>query len=432
MTHTPIAELPQHVGETVQVAGWLTNLRSSGKIAFLQLRDGSGFVQGVLIKDTITEEEFTAARHIAQESSVIVTGEVKEDSRAKGGVELTLSSVTVVGKSEDYPITPKEHGVDFLFENRHLYLRHRGPWAILKIRDEVERAVHEFFGERDFVRFDAPFFMPTAVEGTTDLFEIDLFDEDKAYLSQSGQLYAEAGAMALGKVYTFGPTFRAEKSKTRRHLLEFWMIEPEVAYLDHEGNMALQEEMVSYLVSRLLDRRAGELESLGRDLSKLEPAATGGYLRMSYDDALTYLAERGEHLEFGDDFGAPHETMLGELSDRPIFVEKWPTVTKAFYMEPVPGDPSRVLASDMIGPEGYGELSGGSQRIHDLVLLQQRIKEHDLPVEAFEWYLDLRRYGSVPHSGFGMGLERFLAWVTGVHHLREVIPFPRMLTRIYP
>jgi len=432
MTHTPIAELAAHVGAEVVVAGWVTGVRSSGKIAFLQLRDGSGFVQGVVVRSEVAAEVFDRAKGLTQESSVVVTGLVRADERAPSGVELGLTHVELVAPGNDYPITPKEHGVDFLFEHRHLYLRHRGPWAVMRVRDLVERAVHDFFGERGFVRFDAPFFMPTAVEGTTNLFEIDLFDEDKAYLSQSGQLYAEAGAMALGKVYTFGPTFRAEKSKTRRHLLEFWMIEPEVAFLDHEGNMRLQEELVAYLVGRVLDERADELEMLGRDPARLRPAAEGGYERITYDEALAYLAERGEMLEWGDDFGAPHETMLGERSDKPVFVERWPTSAKAFYMEPVPGDPTRVLASDLILPEGYGELIGGSQRIHDLALLEQRIAEHGLPREAFEWYLDLRRHGSVPHSGFGLGLERLLTWLVGGHHLREVIPFPRMLTRMYP
>ncbi|HZJ10348.1 MAG TPA: asparagine--tRNA ligase [Trueperaceae bacterium] len=432
MRPTPIEALPEHVGETVKVAGWLTNLRSSGKIVFLQLRDGSGFVQGVMVKSDVAPEQFEAAKQLTQESSVEVTGEVRADSRAPSGVELGVSRVDLIGKGNEYPITPKEHGVDFLFEHRHLHLRHKGPWAILRVRDEVERAIHDFFAERGFVRFDAPFFMPTAVEGTTNLFEIELFEEDSAYLSQSGQLYAEAGALAFGKVYTFGPTFRAEKSKTRRHLLEFWMVEPEVAFLDHEGNLALQEEFVSYLVGRVVEKRATELEMLGRDVERLRPAAEGGYERLSYDDALTYLASRGEQLEWGEDFGAPHETMLGERSEKPVFIERWPAKAKAFYMEPVPGDPSRVLAADLILPEGYGELIGGSQRIHDVELLEQRIAEYDLPREAFAWYLDLRRHGSVPHSGFGMGLERFLAWLTGAHHLREVIPFPRMLTRMYP
>ena len=432
MATTSILRLPEHVGEAVEVRGWLTNLRSSGKIAFLQLRDGSGFVQGVIARNDAGDEAFERARSLTQETSVIVRGVVREDSRAPSGVELGVEDVQVVAPAPDYPITPKEHGVDFLFEHRHLYLRHRGPWATLRIRDELERAIHDFFGERDFLRFDAPFFMPTAVEGTTNLFEIELFEQDNAFLSQSGQLYAEAGALAFGKVYTFGPAFRAEKSKTRRHLLEFWMIEPEVAYLEHEANMDLQEELVAYLVGRVLERRSRELEMLGRDPRLLEPSASGDFPRISYDEALALLEAKGEHLPWGEDFGAPHETLLGEHFDRPVMVERWPTETKAFYMQPVEGDPSRVLCDDMIAPEGYGEIIGGSQRIHDLALLEQRIAAHGLPSSAFEWYLDLRRFGSVPHSGFGLGLERTLAWIAGAKHLREVVPFPRMLTRMYP
>ena len=432
MATTSILRLPEHIGEAVEVRGWLTNLRSSGKIAFLQLRDGSGFVQGVVARNEAGDEAFERARSLTQETSVIVHGTVREDARAPSGVELGVQDVRVVAPAPDYPITPKEHGVDFLFEHRHLYLRHRAPWATLRIRDELERAIHDFFGEREFVRFDAPFFMPTAVEGTTNLFEIDLFEQDNAYLSQSGQLYAEAGALAFGKVYTFGPAFRAEKSKTRRHLLEFWMIEPEVAYLEHEGNMELQEALVAYLVGRVLERRSRELEMLGRDPHALEPSAAGGFPRISYDEALALLEAKGEHLPWGEDFGAPHETLLGEHFDRPVMIERWPTETKAFYMQPVEGDPSRVLCDDMIAPEGYGEIIGGSQRIHDLALLEERIAAHRLPAAAFQWYLDLRRFGSVPHSGFGLGLERTLAWITGAKHLREVVPFPRMLTRMYP
>ena len=429
---TRIHDLPAAVGQTVTVAGWLTGSRSSGKIAFLQLRDGSGFVQAVVSKHDVDEATFEAARTLGQESALRVTGEVRADARAPSGVELASQAIEVVHATSDYPITPKEHGVEFLSDHRHLHLRHRVPWAILRVRDEVERAVHDFFAERGFVRFDAPFFMPTAVEGTTNLFEIDLFDEGRAYLSQSGQLYAEAGALALGAVYTMGPTFRAEKSKTRRHLLEFWMVEPEVAYLEHDGNVRLQVELLSYLVGRVLERRGRELEMLGRDVAKLEPAAAGDYPVISYDRALEILAEAGSPLAFGEDFGAPHETILGERFDRPVVVERYPTSVKAFYMEPVPGDPSRALCDDVIAPEGYGELIGGSQRIHDLELLRRRIAEHGLPAEAFGWYLDLRRFGSVPHSGFGLGLERTLAWITGAHHLREVIPFPRMLTRLVP
>ena len=427
-----IQKLPELIGEQVRLHGWLTGLRSSGKIAFLQLRDGSGFVQGVIVRDNVSDEAWEAAKALTQESSLVVTGLVKADSRSKGGVELELDTVQVIQAAADYPITPKEHGVDFLMDNRHLYLRHRVPWAIMRVRDELSRSIHDFFADRGFVRFDAPFFMPTAVEGTTNLFEIDLFGDEKAYLSQSGQLYAEAGGMALGKVYTFGPTFRAEKSKTRRHLLEFWMVEPEVAFQDFEGSLKLQEDFLSYIVGRVLERCSRELEILERDVSKLEGTAAGNFPRITYDEALEILNGRGEQLEWGDDLGAPHETMLGEMHDRPLFITGWPTKAKAFYMQPYEDDPERVKASDLIAPEGYGELVGGSERIHDLDLLKQRIAEHNLPVEAFEWYLDLRRFGSVPHSGFGLGFERTLAWITGVHHLREVIPFPRMLTRMYP
>ena len=428
----PIQNFKEHLGESVTIQGWLAGSRSSGKIAFLQLRDGSGFVQGVLAKNDVDESTFKLARSLTQESSIIVTGEVRADERSPSGVELGVTGLELVERTENYPITPKEHGVDFLMEHRHLYLRNKKPWAIMRIRDELERAVHDFFAERGFVRFDTPFFTPNAAEGTTNLFEIDLFGEDKAYLSQSGQLYAEAGALALGRVYTFGPTFRAEKSKTRKHLLEFWMIEPEVAYLEHEGNIKLQEEFVSYLVGRALENRKTELTMLERDLRVLEATAQGNFPCLSYDEALAKLAEHGEHLSWGDDLGAPHETILGNLYDRPVFVDAWPTETKAFYMQPFDDDPTRVKCDDLIAPEGYGELIGGSERIHDYDLLKSRIEAHGLPEEAFAWYLDLRRYGSVPHSGFGLGFERLLAWVTGVHHLREVIPFPRLLTRMYP
>ena len=428
----PIQNLKEHLGESVTVQGWLAGSRSSGKIAFLQLRDGSGFVQGVLAKNDVDEQTFKLARSLTQESSIIVTGEVRADERSPSGVELGVTGLELVERTENYPITPKEHGVDFLMEHRHLYLRNKKPWAIMRIRDELERAVHDFFAERGFVRFDTPFFTPNAAEGTTNLFEIDLFGEDKAYLSQSGQLYAEAGALALGRVYTFGPTFRAEKSKTRKHLLEFWMIEPEVAYLEHEGNMKLQQEFVSYLVGRALENRKTELTMLERDIRTLTATAQGNFPRLSYDEALAKLAEHGEHLVWGDDLGAPHETILGNLYDRPVFVDAWPTETKAFYMQPFDDDPTRVKCDDLIAPEGYGELVGGSERIYDFELLRSRIEAHGLPEEAFAWYLDLRRYGSVPHSGFGLGFERLLAWVTGVHHLREVIPFPRLLTRMYP
>jgi asparaginyl-tRNA synthetase len=433
MSSVTISSLPEHLGKTVTIQGWLTRLRSSGKIAFLQLRDGSGFVQGVVVKSEVAEATFALARALSQESSLRVTGEVRADPRSPSGVELGVSDLELVHKpAQEYPIAPKEHGVDFLMDHRHLYLRHRGPWAVMRIRDELERSIHDFFGERGFLRFDPPVFMPTAVEGTTNLFEVSLFEEDSAYLSQSGQLYAEAGALAYGKVYTFGPTFRAEKSKTRKHLLEFWMIEPEVAYLEHEGNMALQEEFLSYLVGRVLERRGHEIELLGRDLKKLEPSAEGNYPRLSYDEALEVLREAGQPLEWGEDFGAPHETILGERFDRPVMIHAWPAEAKAFYMQPFDEDPKRVKCNDVIAPEGYGELIGGSERIHDYELLKRRILEHGLPLEAFDWYLDLRKYGSVPHAGFGLGLERTLAWIAGLGHLREAIPFPRMLTRMRP
>ncbi len=432
MSRDSIGGLPARVGQTVTLYGWITAVRSSGKIAFLQLRDGSGFVQGVVVRGEVPDEVFNLSRSLSQESSLKITGVVRQDPRAPGGVELGVADLELISRTEDYPITPKEHGVDFLFERRHLHLRHRSPWATLRVRDSLIRAIHNFFYERDFIRFDPPMFMPTVVEGTTDLFQVDLFGTDEVYLSQSGQLYAEAGAMAHGKVYTFSPVFRAEKSKTRKHLLEFWMMEPEVAYLDHEGNMQLQEELLTHLVAQILDECSAELEMLGQDPSKLEPAASEPYPRLTYDEALKLLGGLDLDLAWGEDFGAPHETALGNLFDRPVIIEAWPTRTKAFYMEPFEGDPTRVKANDVIAPEGYGEIVGGSQRIHDLELLKQRITEHNLPTEPFAWYLDLRRYGSVPHSGFGLGIERTLAWLTGEHHLRGTIPFPRTLTRLYP
>ncbi|UCH24601.1 MAG: asparagine--tRNA ligase [Trueperaceae bacterium] len=432
MSYSVIGDLPSRLGERVTVTGWLTGLRSSGKIAFLQLRDGSGFVQGVLVKQEVEPSVFTSVRSLPQESSVKVTGLVREDVRSPSGVELGVEMVEVVSLTSDYPISPKEHGVDFLMDHRHLHLRHRAPWAIMRIRDELARGITDFFSERAFLRFDAPLFMPTAVEGTTNLFEIKLSEDEQAYLSQSGQLYAEAGALAFGKVYTFGPTFRAEKSKTRRHLLEFWMVEPEVAFMEHRENMELQEQLLVYLVKRVVRERGTELALLGRDVSKLEPTMQGDFPRLRYDDALKLLADKGLPLTWGEDLGAPHETALGEAFDRPVIIEAWPAQAKAFYMEPYPDDPTRVKCNDMIAPEGYGEIIGGSQRIHDYDLLVKRLEEHQLPKDAFAWYLDLRKFGSVPHAGFGLGFERTLAWLVGARHLREVIPFPRMLTRLYP
>ncbi|WP_199188278.1 asparagine--tRNA ligase [Deinococcus arcticus] len=441
-----IHDLPQHVGQTVTVHAWLTDKSGKGKLQFLKLRDGSGFVQATVFKTDVSEDVFEQAKRLTQEQAVTVTGEVRADERAPGGVELSVRGLKVISENHaEYPITPKEHGIEFLMDHRHLWLRHRRPWAIMRVRDCVQRSIVDFFHSEGFIRFDAPFFTPNAAEGTTELFEIDLFGEDKAYLSQTGQLHAEAGAAAFGKVYTFGPTFRAEKSKTRRHLLEFWMVEPEVSPSNHEDNMALQERFVSFLVRRALEQCAEELKLLGRDVSKLAGAAEGQYPRVTYTRALEIIRdhiERGDlppnvqadvqPVEWGDDLGAPHETILGHHFDRPVMIERYPAAIKSFYMQPDPADPRVALCDDMIAPEGYGEIIGGSERIHDYELLKSRIEHEGLPLEAFEWYLDLRRTGSMPHAGFGMGLERVIAWITGIDHIREAIPFPRMLTRMRP
>ena len=445
-TPVSISELSEYVGQTVTVNAWLTDKSGKGKLQFLKLRDGSGFVQATVFKTDVSEEVFEAAKRLSQEQSVTLVGEVRADERAPSGVELSVRKLSPVAETEgEYPITPKEHGIEFLMDHRHLWLRHRRPWAILRIRDCVQRAVTDFFHAQGFVRFDAPFFTPNAAEDTTELFEIDLFGESKAYLSQTGQLHAEAGALAFGKVYTFGPTFRAEKSKTRRHLLEFWMIEPEVAPSNHTQNMDLQEAFVSSIVRQVLSECQEELGLLGRDVSKLAGAAEGHYPRVSYTEALEIIRthiEAGDlppnvqpdvqPVEWGDDLGAPHETILGYHHDRPVMVEKYPAAIKAFYMQPDPQDARVALCDDMIAPEGYGEIIGGSERIHDYTLLRERIEAQGLPLDAFEWYLDLRRYGSVPHAGFGMGLERVIAWICGIDHIREAIPFPRMLTRMSP
>ncbi|MFC3834925.1 MULTISPECIES: asparagine--tRNA ligase [Deinococcus] len=445
-SHTTIRDLKQHVGETVTLAAWLTDKSGKGKIQFLKLRDGSGFVQGTVFRGDVTDEVFEAAKRLTQEQAVTVTGEVRADERAPGGVELAVRGLSPISENHaEYPITPKEHGIEFLMDHRHVWLRHRRPWAVMRVRDSIQRAIVDFFHGEGFVRFDAPFFTPNAAEGTTELFEIDLFGEDKAYLSQTGQLHAEAGAFAFGKVYTFGPTFRAEKSKTRRHLLEFWMVEPEVAPSSHVENMNLQERLVSSIVRRVLDECQTELELLGRDQAKLRGAAEGNYPRITYTEALDivrrHIEERDlppnvqedvQPVEWGDDLGAPHETILGHHFDRPVIIERYPAAIKAFYMQPDPADPRVALCDDMIAPDGYGEIIGGSERIHDYDLLKSRIEHEGLPLEAFDWYLDLRRVGSVPHAGFGMGLERVVAWITGIDHIREAIPFPRMLTRMRP
>ena len=428
MTPTLIKNLARHVGEEVEIRGWLFNKRSSGKIAFLIVRDGSGVVQGVLLKTN--ETAFAVAETLTQESSLYLRGTVRAEPRATGGYEIDVTQVQPVSIAGEYPISLKEHGVEFLAERRHLWIRTPKQAAILRIRAEIEFALREFFYRNDFVLADAPIITPAACEGTTNLFEID-YHGDKGYLSQSGQLYNEATAAALGRIYCFGPTFRAEKSKTRRHLLEFWMIEAEAAFFDVDDNMKLQEDMVVYVIERVLERCRNELKLIERDISKLE-AVKKPFPRISYTDAVALLNKAGEPFEWGDDFGARHETIIGNHFDSPVFVHRYPTAIKAFYMKPDPEDAKVVLGADLLAPEGYGEIIGGGQRIDDLALLEQRLAEHQLPREAFEWYLDLRRYGSVPHSGFGLGIERTVAWICGLDHIRESIPFPRLLHKMYP
>ena len=425
-----VSRFNQHVGETVTVRGWLTQKRSSGKIAFLQIRDGSAIVQAVASRKEIPEAAWADAERVTQESTVTAVGVVRADARAPGGPELLLTDFRVDSLTEDFPITPKEHGVAFLMENRHRWLRSSRQRAALRIRSEVEQGIHDFFHRRDFVKIDSPILTPAACEGTSNLFETDYFGE-KAYLSQSGQLYLEPAAAAFGKVYCFGPTFRAEKSKTRRHLMEFWMVEPEVAFLEFEGLCELAESFVSELVARVLDRCADDLKVLERDTSALE-RVRGPFPRITYTEAITRLNAKGNPIVWGDDFGADEETLVAEDFDRPVMVTRFPAAFKAFYMQPDPQDERVVLGLDILAPEGYGEIIGGSQRIHDHDLLLGRIQAHNLPIEAFQWYLDVRKYGSFPHSGFGMGLERFVAWMGKLEHVRETIPYPRLLYKIYP
>jgi asparaginyl-tRNA synthetase len=461
-----IASLPSHIGETVTLRGWLYNLRSSGKLLFPTFRDGSGTVQGIVPKAAVSPQIFEAVKSLTQESSVVVTGTVRADSRAPSGVELDVQNVEVVhriAETAPYPITPKEHGVDFLMEHRHLWVRSPRQASILRIRAAIMRAAQEYFDTNGFVRTDPPILTPAACEGTSTLFELDYFG-DPAYLTQSGQLYIESTALALGKVYSFGPTFRAEKSKTRRHLTEFWMIEPEVAYMDLDGLMDLAEAFLSHILRYVLEHHRADLATIGRDISKLEavlrqipefvistegeaeaekpasaPAQTQAtFPRLTYDDAHAmldeaYKAGKLEHPHiYGDDFGSPDETYISSQFDRPVMIHRYPAAIKAFYMQPDPMDATKALCVDVLAPEGYGEIIGGSQRIDSYDLLKQRIEEHGLPVAAFEWYLDLRRYGSVPHSGFGMGIERLVAWICSLDHVRETIPFARTLNRIYP
>jgi asparaginyl-tRNA synthetase len=426
-----ISKLGHHIGEIVTLRGWVYHLRSSGKIRFLVVRDGTGLAQGVLVKENLPEEEFQNFEQLTLESSLELSGRVKAEPRAPGGYELEVTQITPVHIASEYPISPKEHGVAFLMDRRHLWLRSPRQQAILRIRDEVIRACRDFFHDRGFVLVDTPILTPTACEGTTSLFETDYLDRGKAYLSQSGQLYLEAAAMALGRVYCFGPTFRAEKSKTRRHLTEFWMVEAEAAFSTLDDVMELAESMVRSVVLRVLERQESNLRLLERDLAPLQEA-TGPFPRLSYTEALEILKQEGKDLAWGDDLGGDEETVLSQRFSRPVLVHRYPKEAKAFYMEPDPDDARLVLCVDMLAPEGYGEIVGGSQRIHDLDTLVARIQEHHLPQEPLEWYLDLRRYGSVPHGGFGMGVERLVAWLCGLHHVRETIPFPRLLDRIYP
>lgn len=425
-----VEELGQHVDQEVGLHGWLYNKRSSGKIRFLEVRDGTGIVQAVMVKSELPAAVFDRYEVLTQESSIIVHGRVRADLRAPGGYELSLTDLQIVQIAQEYPITPKEHGIEFLMDHRHLWLRSRRQHAILRVRSEIVKAARDWLDEHGFILIDAPILTPNAVEGTTTLFETDYFDE-KAYLTQSGQLYMEAAAMAHGKVYCFGPTFRAEKSKTRRHLTEFWMLEPEMAYADLDEDMRVQEELVSYIVQRVLERRRRELEVLERDVSKLEKI-TPPFPRLSYGEAIELVNRAGEPLTWGDDLGAPHETIIAERYEKPVFVHRYPTQAKAFYMKPDPERPEVVLCADLLAPEGYGEIIGGGQRIDDYDLLLSRLQQHRLPAEVYQWYLDLRRYGSVPHAGFGLGIERTVAWICGLPHVREAIPFPRMLNRLRP
>jgi asparaginyl-tRNA synthetase len=429
-----IAEAGLHAGQTVRIPGWLYNLRKSGKIVFPLLRDGTGIMQCVAVKSSLPEDVFESLKNLTQESSLVMTGKVRAESRAPGGYEMDVEAVEVlqrVPETEPYPITPKEHGIDFLMDHRHVWLRSRRQHAIIRVRHEVIRAVRDYFDSNGFTLVDTPIFTPAACEGTTSLFEVNYFDDEKVYLAQSGQLYNEATAMAFGKVYCFGPTFRAERSKTRRHLTEFWMVEPEMAYATLEDVKRVAEELIVFVVGRVLENRRGELETLERDLAKLQ-AIQAPFPRITYDDAVKTLTRKGSEIQWGGDFGGTDETLLSEDYDRPVMVDRYPTAVKAFYMQPDPQRPEVALGVDVLAPEGYGEIIGGGERIHDLDLLLRRIQEHNLPSEAFAWYVDLRKYGTVPHGGFGMGIERCVAWLCGLEHVRETIAFPRMLYRTRP
>ena len=431
MTQTYIEDIASHVGESVTIKGWLYNIRSSGKLIFPQVRDGSGILQCVVFKKSVSEDVWNACQTLTQESSLIVTGAVRADERAPGGFEMDVTDVEIVSIAEPYPITPKEHGPEFLLDHRHLWIRSKMQHAILRVRHEVIRAVRDYFDTHGFILADTPIFTPAACEGTTSLFEVNYFDDQKAYLTQSGQLYNEATAAAFGKSYAFGPTFRAEKSKTRRHLTEFWMVEPEVAYATLDDIMDLAEDFLCFIAARVLANRRPELETLGRDIAKLE-AIQKPFPRISYDEAARMLIEGGQAFEYGGDFGAPDETFISSKYDRPVMVHRYPAAVKAFYMKPDPADPTKALGVDVLAPEGYGEVIGGGERASDLQFLRDQIAKHELPEEAFDWYLDLRKYGSVPHAGFGMGIERCVAWMCGIEHIREAIPFPRTIYRTKP
>ncbi len=437
MPFSTVEKLSEHVGGEVTLRGWLYNLRSSKKIQFMLVRDGTGTCQCLAFRNALSEEVFEAIGRLNQECSLTVTGVVKEDARAPGGHELNVSGFELIGDSLDYPITKKEHGVDFLLSHRHLWVRSKLQHAILRIRAEVIAGCQEWLNDEGFIRYDTPLLTPCSAEGTSTLFETQYFDEGPAFLAQTGQLYVESGMMSFGRVYCFGPTFRAEKSKTRRHLTEFWMIEPEAAFVGHEENLEIQEQMVSAVVARVLAKCGKELEALDRDRAVLEKIKAP-FVRMTYDRALAILAEHAAELGdagvpvWGDDFGAPHEALLSRLNEKPLFITHYPAAIKAFYMQPDPERPEVALCYDMLAPEGYGEVIGGSERIHDAELLESRIREHGLNVEDYQWYLDLRRYGSVPHSGFGIGIERLTTWISGIRHIRETIPFPRLLGKIYP
>lgn len=426
-----IEDAKNYVGQEVRLGAWLRNKRGSGKMQFLQLRDGTAFFQGVVVKSVVGEEIFAKAKALSQETSMYLIGTIVADERSPFGYELQVKDLTVVGASENYPITPKEHGTDFLMDHRHLYLRHIQPFAVLRIRNTLIAATYEFFNKEGFIKIDSPLLTGSAPEGTTELFHTEYFDED-AYLSQTGQLYAEAGAMAFGRVFTFGPTFRAEKSKTRRHLTEFWMIEPEMAWMDQEDSLKIQERYISYLIQSVLDRNEYELDLLGRDKDLLKSYTQLPYPRVSYDDAVELLQENGFDVKWGVDFGSPEETFLANHFAKPVFITNFPKEIKAFYMKRHPDRDDVVISADLLAPEGYGEIIGGSERDTAFDYLEKRVKEQGLDVEEYSWYLDLRKYGSVPHSGFGLGLERAVTWITGEEHIREAIPFSRTMNRLWP